>query len=93
MPTSLIRALGLEPLCQRNSGTAGEMRKLSGLLGGDADGFRIDSPIVLVTEIPEGSPVLIGQIPLEEMDLVPLPKEQELIANPAHGGEWIMEIC
>ena len=91
LPSSMILALGLLPRFQRNSRTAGGVRKLtvySEVLLHIQDRFAL----VLVTEIPEGCPVLIGQLPLEEMDLVPLPREQKLIANPAHGGEWMMEI-
>lgn len=50
-----------------------------------------DCPID-VTEIPEGCPVLIGQVPLELMDWVVDMRNQKLIGNPAHGGQWIQEL-
>lgn len=45
-----------------------------------------------VGELPDGYPVLIGQLPLEAMDYVVDPKNQRLIGNPEHGGEWIMDV-
>ena len=42
-------------------------------------------------EAPDGVPVLIGQIPLEILDFVVDPKQQRIIGNPAHGGEWVIE--
>jgi len=45
-----------------------------------------------VIEVPEGNPVLIGQIPLEMMDWVIDMKAKKLIGNPAHGGEQILEV-
>jgi predicted aspartyl protease len=50
-----------------------------------------DCPID-VTELPEGCPVLIGQVPLELMDWVVDMRNQKLIGNPAHGGQWIQEL-
>ena len=47
---------------------------------------------VEVTEIAEGSPALIGQIPLEIMDWVIDMKGQKLIGNPLHGGEWMYDV-
>ena len=43
-------------------------------------------------EIPEGTPVLIGQIPLEARDWVVDLGAQKPIGNPAHGGEHIIEM-
>ena len=34
--------------------------------------------------LPRDSEPLLGAIPMEEMDLVILPKEQKLVVNPAH---------
>jgi len=44
-----------------------------------------------VVEIPEDVPNLIGQVPLEVLDLVVDPRGQKLIPNPAHGGEQMTE--
>ena len=45
-----------------------------------------------VTELPDGCPVLIGQIPLESMDFVVDLPGRQVIGNPAHGGEQIIEL-
>jgi hypothetical protein len=43
-------------------------------------------------EVPDGVPVLIGQIPLEALDLVVDLRGRRLIGNPAHGGEHVLEL-
>jgi predicted aspartyl protease len=43
-------------------------------------------------EVPEGNPVLIGQIPLEMMDWVVDMRDHKLIGNPRHGGEHVIEM-
>ena len=43
-------------------------------------------------EVPEGNPVLIGQMPLQAMDWVVDTTAHKLIGNPAHGGEHIIEM-
>jgi hypothetical protein len=45
-----------------------------------------------VTEVPDQVPVLIGQIPLEYLDLVVDLRSQRLIGNPAHGGKQMFEL-
>jgi predicted aspartyl protease len=45
-----------------------------------------------VMEVPDEVPVLIGQIPLEMMDLVIDLQGRRLIGNPAHGGEHTLEL-
>jgi clan AA aspartic protease len=45
-----------------------------------------------VMEVPDDVPALIGQIPLEMMDLVVDLQARKLIGNPAHGGEHILEL-
>jgi predicted aspartyl protease len=44
-----------------------------------------------VIEVPENVPNLLGQVPLEVLDLVVDSKSQRLIPNPAHGGEQMTE--
>ena len=44
-----------------------------------------------VIEIPENVPNLLGQVPLEVLDLVVDAKGQRLTPNPAHGGEQMTE--
>ena len=44
-------------------------------------------------EVPDDTPVLIGQLPLEQLDFVSLdPRGGSLIGNPAHGGEQMYEL-
>jgi predicted aspartyl protease len=91
LPTSLIQKLGLTKVSAKRMMTAGGPRmadrysavKLT-IQGRDAT--------VDVFELPEECPVLIGQIPLEFMDFVVDLKNQKLIGNPAHGGEWVIEM-
>ena len=45
-----------------------------------------------VAEIADECPVLIGYIPLENLDLVVDPKNQRLIGNPEHGGEFMIDM-
>ena len=45
-----------------------------------------------VTEVNDACPVLIGQVPLELMDFLVDPSGRRLIANPAHGGERLIEL-
>jgi predicted aspartyl protease len=44
-----------------------------------------------VVELPEGVPNRIGQVPLEVLDFVVDSRGQNLILNPAHGGEQMTE--
>ena len=44
-----------------------------------------------VIEVPESVPNLLGQVPLEVLDLVVDSRAQKLIPNPAHGGEQMTE--
>jgi clan AA aspartic protease len=45
-----------------------------------------------VMEVPDGVPALIGQLPLEHLDLVIDMRSHSLIGNPAHGGEHVYEL-
>jgi predicted aspartyl protease len=45
-----------------------------------------------VLEVPDGVPVLIGQLPLEHLDLVVDLRSRCLVGNPAHGGEHMYEL-
>jgi len=43
-------------------------------------------------EVPDEVPVLIGQIPLENLDLVVDLRAGRLTGNPADGGEQVFEL-
>lgn len=45
-----------------------------------------------VMEVPDTVPALIGQIPLEHLDLVVDLRNRVLTGNPAHGGEHVYEL-
>ena len=87
---SVIKKLGLQKVDTVRSQTA----------NGDAIRYKYE-PVQLelmgrtenfdVIEIPEAVPNLLGQVPLEVLDLVVDSKGQKLIPNPAHGGEQMTE--
>ena len=45
-----------------------------------------------VMEVPDGTPVLIGQVPLELLDFVVDMTQHALIGNPRHNGEFILDM-
>jgi hypothetical protein len=45
-----------------------------------------------VTEVPDTYPVLIGNLALGAMDFVVDPVSQQVIGNPAYGGQEIIEL-
>jgi predicted aspartyl protease len=45
-----------------------------------------------VLEIPDDVPVLVGYVVLEILDFVPDTSNQRLIPNPAHGGEYAVDL-
>ena len=88
---SLIQLLGLSKRADKRINTASG-RTTTGLY----DTVRMEimgrEATVDPIEIPEGTPILVGQIPLEAMDWVVDLGGQKLIGNPAHGGEHIIEM-
>jgi len=91
LPASRIRQLGLTKLKTRRAMTS------RGLV--DSDVYAVARLTVQdrdcnvdVVEVPDGVPVLIGQIPLELMDFVVDPVNQRIIGNPEHGGEQILDL-
>lgn len=91
MPKSMLEKLGLKYLRSRPARTsAGPVQvRVFGTARLTIQGR--DCPLD-VTELPDGCPVLIGQIPLESMDFVVDMKTHKLVGNPAHGGEHIIEL-
>lgn len=91
LPTRLIQQLGLARRYAK--------RVTSSLGVGEAgmyDAVRLTIQgrdcTVDVMEVPDSVPVLIGQIPLEALDLVIDTRSRRLIGNPAHGGEHVIEM-
>jgi clan AA aspartic protease len=91
LPRRLVEQLGLLPLRTRRAVTTVGVRDVPTygavrltVLGRDC--------VCNVTEVDDACPVLIGQVPLELMDLVVDPGRRQLVGNPAHGGEHIIEL-
>lgn len=91
LPKPLIDQLGLTKRFEKRARTAGGVRMVNVY-----DAVRVEimgrEATVDPIEVPNESPVLIGQIPLEMMDWVIDMQARKLIGNPAHGGEQILEL-
>jgi len=84
LKSSLVKKLGLRPIDKVRS------RTMSNLV----EERRVCSPVELqlagrtgvfrVVEIPDSLPNLIGQIPLEELDLVVNLRKRRVVPNPEH---------
>ena len=91
LPIRLIQQLGLTKQFEKRATSTAGIRQVA-----------VYEPVRLtiqgrdctvdVMEVPEPVPVLIGQIPLEMMDLVIDLQGRRLIGNPAHGGEHTLEL-
>ena len=91
MPRSLMDQIGLTKQYEKRAMTAAGERIMN--VFGTARVVIMGRDCVTdVLEVPEGNPVLIGQIPLEMMDWVVDVLGRRLIGNPAHGGEQILEV-
>ena len=90
LPTPLIEQLGLTPVETTRVRTATGI--VERILYSEVQ-FTIlgRTRSIQVTDLPEGSPVLVGHMVLEHLDLC-LDINEGLIYNPAHDGEWITEI-
>lgn len=91
LPRRLVEQLGLLPIRTRRAVTTAGIRDVPTygavrLTVQDRD-CNCD-----VTEVDDACPVLIGQVPLELMDLVVDPGRRLLLVNPAHGGEQMIEL-
>ena len=91
LPTRLIHQLGLEKeATKRATSTTGVGEvNVYGTVRLTIQGRECPTDVM---EVPDGVPVLIGQIPLEYLDFVIEPRSQRLIGNPAHGGEHVLEL-
>ena len=91
LPTRLIRQLGLAKRGTKRGTTS------QGICEADKyEAVRLTIQgrdcLVDVLEVPDNVPVLVGQIPLENLDLVVDPRGGKLIGNPEHGGEHKFEM-
>jgi predicted aspartyl protease len=92
LPTRYIKQLGLEKAYEkRGISSKGEapidVYQAVRLTMHDGRYCTVD-----VMEVPDGVPVLIGQIPLEMLDLVVDLRNRKVTGNPAHGGEHVLEL-
>jgi predicted aspartyl protease len=91
MPTRLIRQLGLRKVDTRR------VRSARGIAEADLyESVRLTiqgrTCRMDALEVPDDVPVLIGQLPLEDLDFVVDLQSRALIGNPAHGGEQMYEL-
>jgi predicted aspartyl protease len=91
LPRRLVSELGLLPMRTRRVITTEGVRDVEtfgavrlAVVGRDC--------VCDVTAIADECPVLVGQVPLELMDLVVDPGRRQLIGNPAHSGEHLLEL-
>jgi predicted aspartyl protease len=91
LPTRLIAELGLRKSYVRNA-VATQGRNSVNVYEAVRLTLLDRFCTVDVMEVPDEVPVLIGQIPLEMLDLVVDPQGRRLIGNPAHGGEHVLEL-
>ena len=91
LPTRLIQQLGLiETSTKKVNSSRGVVEaKLYGAVRLTIQGRDC---IMDVLEVPDTTPVLIGQLPLGHLDFVVDPREQKLIGNPRHNGEHIYDL-
>ncbi len=94
LPSALIQQLGLV-----ERGKKRIMSSMGSMGSGEAamyDAVRLTIQgrecTMDVMEVPDGVPVLIGQLPLEHLDFVVDLRSRTLIGNPAHGGEHVYEL-
>ena len=91
LPGSMIERLGLLPLRSRRVLTTAGVREVA-TYGAVRLAVGGRDCVCDVTEVDEGCPVLVGQVPLELMDFVVDPARKALVGNPAHGGEHLLEL-
>ncbi len=85
-----IKQLGLRPVRQRAVRTAAgpiTQQMFSAVR------ITVESRDCLteVMELPDGSPSLIGQVPLELLDFWIDMTNGRLTGNPEHGGQWLLD--
>jgi predicted aspartyl protease len=92
LPTAVLRQLGLDvPVkTKRSRNTTGGYEVK---IYGPVRLWVFDRDMILdAMEVADGCPVLIGQLPLEHMQLVVDMANHRLAKSPANGGEWILDM-
>ena len=90
LPPSLIEQLGLTPFRSEPVRTVNSITELWIYSPVQFTLLERES-ITTVMGVPEGAPVLIGHLLLEDLDLC-LDMKKGLIYNPDHDGEWMSEL-
>ena len=90
LPPSLIEQLGLTPFRSEPVRTVNGITELWIYSPVQFTLLERES-ITTVMGVPEGVPVLIGHLLLEDLDLC-LDMKKGLIYNPEHDGEWMSEL-
>lgn len=91
LPQNLINQLGLQFIQNREVLTTAGHREVAtyGLVRMTLQGR--DAPLD-VAALPDECPVLIGYIPLEQLDFVVDPIRQRLVGDPFHKGENLIDM-
>ena len=98
LKTSVIKALGLKKQGEVQSKTTNGVRRRAVYSAARLDLMARNGAFEVV-EVDDDVPNLLGQIPLEYLDLVVDPKGQKLIPNPEHGDKqmseeyWEEQVC
>ena len=91
LPPSVVRDLGLLPFETRKVMTANGTVERRVFAGAEIT-IKGRTEHVSVLESDETTPPLVGYLVFEVLDFVVDPRSQELIPNPAHDGEWILDL-
>ena len=91
LPRRLVEVLGLIPIRTRRAVTTAGIRDVP-TYGAVRLTVQGRDCVCDVTEVDDACPVLIGQVPLELMDFVVDPGRRQLLGNPAHDGEHMIEL-
>ena len=90
LKASVIKALGLRKEGEVESKTTNGLRRRAVYQAARLDLMDRHGAFEVV-EVDEDVPNLLGQIPLEYLDLVVDPKGQKLMPNPEHGDKQMSE--
>lgn len=91
LPSRLIRELGLAKSREKMA-TTSQGRAMVAFHEAVRLTIQNRTCVVEVMEVADDVPTLIGQVPLEMLDLVVDLQGRRLSGNPAHGGEHVLEL-
>jgi predicted aspartyl protease len=91
MPKRLIEQLGIEKIADGRAKTTSGFA-IFGIYGPVRLTIQGRHCSVDVSEVADACPVLVGYVPLELLDFVVDPRNQRLIGNPDHGGEFMFDM-